>query len=101
MSDKLITVLVADSDFFDGNVQDVIDRLSSFLELVPEEFRSRAVVSVEGVNEYGWVRVVMSYMRPKTEEDIAQEEWSECELRKQRIGRLEAKIAKLKEMIAK
>ena len=73
MSIKYVEVLSDDEDFLNGDLLDVIDSLKSTLEMIPDEYRKLAVIDVDG-NDYGGLRVCIHYERPKTLDEINQDE---------------------------
>jgi len=69
MRDNIEVDLLEGSDFcLDGKLQDVIERLQSMLDKVPDELKSE-------VKLYVWEDdISIAYYRPKTPEEINEEE---------------------------
>jgi len=90
-----VYLLESDEHVLCGSPIDVIDNLRLALEMVPDEFKSAAVFHAKG-DDYGVVSVCLSYMRPKTPEEINEEEKHFRENLSEELERAEATFLYLK-----
>lgn len=97
MSDKKIEVFKGDEDSIDGNLKDIIERLSSRLESVPDEFKDLVILDVEGLNNWGGLAVHIYYWRPKTLDEINQEQKDARKTQMDNVARAKQRYLELKE----
>lgn len=69
------TVIAYDANGYrilSGSFMNIVSKLQSVLDDVPEEFRDKAEIDVSSYNEHGFVRlgVTITYKRPATHEEI-------------------------------
>lgn len=92
MRDNIEVDLLEGSDFcLDGKLQDVIERLQSMLDKVPDELKSEVKLHI-----YGEEEITINYLRPKTLEEISEEKKHFRENLSAEVERAEATFLYLK-----
>ena len=93
---KLIEVLTDDEYFLNRGLQEVIEALNEKLNMIPDEYKGLAILDVEGIDDYGGLSVSICYERPKTLDEINQENEAERQRQINRVNNARDRYFELK-----